>query len=301
MGNNVYKDLHNLHDENDFVYPDDASELFGSGANDYQQSIQTLMATAAVVGCVSILIVGIAVIFVQFCKRKGDEDDEEATATKVAKYSRWVITVLILVPLVLAVVYAFALDETIQDVQDTMNESYTPFGAFITSANAIQTTLGEMVTTCSDIQDESTSSQVDSAAASIQSEIVTGQGFMEEFLTNAGDISWEDSGDALNPAREVILYVCLGITAFLLIILIIVESFVNCFLFCWRDDCLFLFFIIFVASVFWNLQNVFFFCSVSKLSFLFFVFTFVAFCVFFIFHPFFSFLLCFLLFFLCLW
>ena len=186
MGNDVYKDLHDLHEDNDFVYPDDASELFGSGANDYQQSIQTLTAIAAVAGCAAILIVGIVVMCI---KRKWDEDDEHAPA---AKYSRWGISVLILVPLVLAVVYAFALDELIEDVQETMNESYTPFADFITSATAINTTLGEMVTSCSEIQDASTDSNIDDAAASIQSQIETGQGFMKEFLANAGDISWED-------------------------------------------------------------------------------------------------------------
>ena len=180
--------------------------------NDLKSVLLTLLTSSLLLG----------MVFLISCDNGGDDEDP-----KPVKYSRWVVSGIIIVVLVLSVVFAFDVNSALEDVQDTINESYTPYGDFISDATKIQGTLNEGVTQCDDIlgDDGTGDDTIDDSVESIQSTLETSVSFMDAFLVDADGISWEDSGDDLDPVREAILYVCLGVTVFLLIIVIVVKYF----------------------------------------------------------------------------
>ena len=176
MYDSVWEQLHNLkhvnHDfeevSNDFVYPNSYQEVFDWGnTNEYQESIQMFIALCATFGVLFVVLISCFACccnYVRASEMDDDRDDENdpnllgyqrvdnenqrvsdvtKELSKCAKFTRWCISGLILVLMILSFVFAFILNDTIKEVQNTMDESYEPYAICIDDGEAINVTLAE--------------------------------------------------------------------------------------------------------------------------------------------------------------
>ena len=85
---------------------------------------------------------------------------------------------------------------------------------------------------CNEIESEASgSSEITETVEEIRSELVSTQNYVSTYLSDSDSISWEDSGSSLDSHREQLFYVCIGLTCFTLVIVMIVK-YLDPFCFC---------------------------------------------------------------------
>ena len=178
--------------------------------------------------------------------------DATVKLSKFAKFARYGISALVFICIILSFIFIFILDGTIQDVQTTMDDSYGPYEQVIDDATAINVltekfrvyiiSLIKMLKTaiiclllvfvcdnsaieqCDAIETEADNDQVTGYLEDIKKSLDESDQYLSTFINEANGIDWENAGDALTKYREQIFYTCIGLTCFIFILSIIVES-----------------------------------------------------------------------------